>query len=76
MYNSWAHRRTTMQQPNAASGRQDRELQELIDGQNWKQALALCEKRIKNGERGDKLLVGFNAVHLTPKSDGLKYSTP
>ena len=51
-----------MQAESAAGSRYERELQELIEGKSWKQAHALCEKRIRNGEKDDKLWVGFTNV--------------
>ncbi len=57
--------RTMPQQQNAASNRLDQQLQDLIEGQNWKQALALCEKRIKKGENSDKLLVSYIFIQET-----------
>lgn len=35
---------------NAISERRNKQIQDAIDGHNWKQALQLCEKRLKKGE--------------------------
>ena len=51
--------RTMSQQQNAVSNRLAQQLQDLIQGQNWKQALSLCEKRIKKGDKSDQLLVRY-----------------
>ena len=45
------------QQQNAVSNRLDQQVQDFVSGQNWKQAINLCEKRIKKGDKSDKLLV-------------------
>ncbi len=37
--------------------RRDKQIQEAFDNRNWKQALLLCDKRIKKGEKSDYLLV-------------------
>lgn len=50
------------QQQNAASSRLDQQLQDLIGGQNWKQAITLCEKRIKKGDKSDKLFVSYTVI--------------
>ena len=50
------------QQQNTASSRLDQQLQDLIEGQNWKQAISLCEKRIKKGDKSDRLLVSYTAM--------------
>lgn len=44
---------------NSASARRDKHLQELIDGNNFKQALTLCEKSIKKGDKSEELLVSI-----------------
>ena len=51
------------QQQNAASNRLDQQLQDLIQGQHWKQALSLCEKRMKKGDKSDKLLVSYTILN-------------
>ncbi len=42
---------------NSASLRRDKQLQELIDCNNFKQALTLCEKSLKKGDKSEELLV-------------------
>lgn len=42
---------------NKVNDRRDRQIQEAIDVRNWKQALSLCEKRLKRGEKSDNLSV-------------------
>ncbi len=37
--------------------RRDKQIQEAVENGNWKQALQLCDKRIKKGEKNDQLLV-------------------
>lgn len=44
---------------NSARARRDKHLQELIDGNNFKRALTLCEKSIKKGDKSDELLVSI-----------------
>lgn len=44
---------------NSASARRNKHLQELIDGNNFKQALTLCEKSIKKGDKSEELLVSI-----------------
>lgn len=39
--------------------RRNNQIQDAIDGQNFKQALQLCEKRLKKGEDTPFLRVGF-----------------
>ena len=45
----------TMQ--NAASLRRDKLLHELLGGKHFKQALTLCEKSLKKGDKSEQLLV-------------------
>lgn len=40
----------------------DRQLEDLVKAASWKQAIALCEKRIKKGDKSDAAQVG--AAHL------------
>ena len=42
--------------------RYDQQLAALIEGKNWKQALSLCEKRIKKGGQIEELLVRGNSL--------------
>ncbi len=37
--------------------RRDKQIQDALDSRNFKQALQLCDKRIKKGEKNDYLLV-------------------
>ena len=37
--------------------RRDKQIQDALDSRNYKQALQLCDKRIKKGEKNDYLLV-------------------
>lgn len=37
--------------------RRDKQIQDALDSRNIKQALQLCDKRIKKGEKNDYLLV-------------------
>lgn len=39
------------------SERRLRPIQEAVEGQNWKQALQLCEKWHKKGEKSDRFQV-------------------
>ena len=41
-------------------GAYDKQLEDLIQASSWKQALSLCEKRIKKGDRSDETLVRYN----------------
>lgn len=43
---------------NAVIERRNKQIQDAIDGQNLKQALQLCEKRLKKGEDSSFLKVG------------------
>ena len=60
---------------NKVSDRRDRQIQEAIDVRNWKQALSLCEKRLKKGEKSDHLSVclcypvQFSRLHCSSKND-------
>lgn len=38
-------------------GAYDKQLEDFIQASSWKQALSLCEKRIKKGDRSDETLV-------------------
>lgn len=42
---------------NSASLRRDKQLHELLDGKHFKQALSLCEKSLKKGDKSEQLLV-------------------
>ena len=44
------------------NGEIDIQLEELVKGSSWKQAISLCEKRIKKGERTDSALVRTNFI--------------
>ena len=50
--------------------RRNKQIQDAIDSQNLKQALQLCEKRIKKGEDSRFLRVGFSAAanNFRPRS--------
>ena len=38
-------------------GEVDRQLEDLVKASSWKQAITLCEKRIKKGDKSDAALV-------------------
>ena len=38
-------------------GAYDKQLEDLVQASSWKQALSLCEKRIKKGDKSDESLV-------------------
>ena len=66
-------------------GAYDKQLEDLIQASSWKQALSLCEKRIKKGDRGDENLVRYVLrdtneptldIRLTATSIGGKSSRP
>ena len=40
------------------NGEIDRQLEDLIKASSWKQAIVLCERRIKKGDKSDAALVG------------------
>lgn len=44
-----------------AARRREKQLQELLEGKNFKQALSLCEKNIKKGDKSEHLLVSTHA---------------
>lgn len=46
-----------MSNSSPAALRREKQLQELLDGKNFKQALSLCEKNIKKGDKSEQLLV-------------------
>lgn len=48
---------------NKVNDRRDRQIQEAIDVRNWKQALSLCERRLKRGEKSDHLSVCSCCLH-------------
>ena len=50
---------------NKVNDRRDRQIQEAIDVRNWRQALSLCEKRLKKGEKSDHLSVCLCTAPLT-----------
>ena len=37
----------------------DKQLEELVQASSWKQALNLCEKRIKKGDKSEESLVSL-----------------
>ena len=47
----------------SASARRIKQLQELIDGNHFKQALSLGEKSLKKGDKSEALLVGQPSQH-------------
>jgi len=55
-------------------GAYDGQLEDLIQASSWKQALSLCEKRIKKGDKSDEILVRSvlsapNCIHLGYQTD-------
>lgn len=46
-----------MSSSTSAAFRRDKQLQELVDGKNFKQALSLCDKSIKKGDKTEHLMV-------------------
>lgn len=46
-----------MSSSSSAASRREKQLQELLEGKNFKQALSLCEKSIKKGDKSEQLLV-------------------
>lgn len=40
----------------------DSQLEDLIEASSWKQAVALCEKRIKKGSKSDESLVSHDSM--------------
>lgn len=48
---------------NGRPDKNDTLLQEFVHAKNWKQALVHCEKRLKKGEKNDKLLVGVFCIY-------------
>ena len=38
-------------------GETDKQLEDLVKASSWKQAIALCEKRLKKGDKSDATLV-------------------
>ena len=56
---------------NGVSNIREHQLEEALQGEKWKQALALCEKRIKKGERDDVMIVRPTACppNLTRNTD-------
>lgn len=47
--------------------RRDKQIQDAFDNRNWKQALQLCDKRLKKGEKSDHLLVRKRAVRCVER---------
>lgn len=47
----------TMNSQHSARARRSKQLQELLDGKHFKQALNLCEKSFKKGDKSEDLLV-------------------
>ena len=43
----------------------DKQLAVLVEGKNWKQALSLCEKRLKKGVQTEDLLVSRNSLVIS-----------
>lgn len=52
-----------MSSSSSALIRREKQLQELLEGKNFKQALNLCEKSIKKGDKSEQLLVSQNFQH-------------
>ena len=51
------------------NGRKDKNdvlLQELVNAKNWKQALTHCEKRLKKGEKDERLSVCSSESAVVP----------
>ncbi|MCJ1464356.1 hypothetical protein MMC07_002969 [Pseudocyphellaria aurata] len=48
----------------SAKARRDKQLQELLDGNHFKQALSLCEKSFKKGDKSEDLLVTWVNILL------------
>lgn len=48
----------------SAIARRSKQLQELLDGKHFKQALSLCEKSFKKGDKSEDLLVSEYAQRL------------
>ena len=51
------------------NGRKDKNdvlLQELVNAKNWKQALTHCEKRLKKGEKDERLSVRSSDPDVLP----------
>lgn len=44
-------------QGNGVFSHREHQLDDAVEGEKWKQALALCEKRIKKGEKDDIMMV-------------------
>lgn len=44
------------------NGEIDKQLEDLVKASSWKQAVALCERRIKKGDKSDAASVGV-ALH-------------
>lgn len=55
---------------NAVIERRNKQIQDAIDGQNLKQALQLCEKRLKKGEDSSFLKVG---KYMLPTGHSLRF---
>lgn len=51
-----------MSSRNSVNDRHDKQLEELIKGKNWRQALSLCEKRLKKGGPIEETLVRGNSL--------------
>lgn len=51
-----------MNSQNSAVQRHDKQLGALVEGKNWKQALSLCEKRLRKGGPAEDLLVRGNSL--------------
>lgn len=47
----------TMSSNATATARRSKQLQELVDGKHFKQALSLCEKSFKKGDKSEDLRV-------------------
>lgn len=53
-----------MNSQHSASARRSKQLQELLDGKHYKQALNLCEKGFKKGDKSEDLLVTWVNILL------------
>lgn len=51
-----------MSSQKSAIQRHDMQLAALVEGKNWRQALTLCEKRLRKGGQSEELLVRGNSL--------------
>ena len=61
-----------MNSQNSAIQRHDKQLMTLIEEKSWKQALSLCEKRLKKGGPAEELLVRENSLVISQTTHSLK----